>query len=513
MVLPYGSDLATTQTVRWAQLSATAVVLMAISESIAWSYVGYFLGPPSFHYLSGFVVGIVIFLAVSILDTSFVTLDLRRYEYQGLGEAPDKWVAFSRAVQGVWGGVLFRIFLVAGSLLVAAPYVSQLFLNRDVAHVLAQAHEVEIEAKRAVVRAPFQTAIAASSRLRDSLRRESIREAAGQGLSGRLGRGPTVATLEKQISQLDNQILALQQRDSAVLAQFNSLTPEQLQGQFGIQPPATGIQARNAAMAVVRQQPEFARTEWTIRAYLIGLFLLLIALKFYQPSTAGVYYSEYCQDTYSRYRRGEFDEFLPAMEKVSNGGDMPPLRFDEWVRTDYRKHVTQLNNSRVVGEIRDREKQQVDTIADVRSEARAELAPVLDDLQDTQGELTAAETRIVTLEAELQSTNAEIAQHELAISNLTEAMAYPRVVGAPASFVSALDTRASWEKGLASLHHRTRELGVELRKARDEKVSAENELRRIQAVIDSKSQLFATADLEIDKARKRAILDVQKRIV
>ena len=81
---------------------------------------------------------------------------------------------------------------------------------------------------------------------------------------------------------------------------------------------------------------------------------MLLVLKLYQPQAASVYYSEFCQDSYARYRSGQFDHRLPAAEKALNNGDMTPLRFDEWLRSDYADYERDTRNATVLGKYEDR---------------------------------------------------------------------------------------------------------------------------------------------------------------
>jgi hypothetical protein len=521
---PYGGSLCAPSTSAWASFAVIGVTLMACAEAGGWSYVGFFLGTEWHRYLAAAAMGLVAFLAVWIVDSTFLTLDLRREEYEhrlaSLSGTPRQtsggaWQKLKAMVSTAGGGVIVRLAMVAGSLFVVAPYVSQLFFYRDVSMVLARQDLANVQAARNRIALTHDQKIQVLDAEQNELRNSLIQEAAGHGPSKRFGRGPTVKTMEDRLSEIQRQLQAERVAKDAELVAYDKLSPGERATKYGVSVGREGIQARNEAVSTIAKQSGYARTEWTIRAFLLGLFLMVLVLKWYQPQTARVYYSEFCQDSYARYRRGQFDHRLPDAEKALNNGDMTPLRFDEWLRSDYADYERDTRNATVLGSINARLKLEEDSFKAVQASAEADLAPCFSDLDDAITEVAPLEEEFATVESELVRINQELSEHQDAINAIDQAMAYPRAVGGGAGgFVRrALDNREAWCTGLVDLEkkRRTAELRREWVKVRVE--TQRTEIERIQAEIASRSTVLTNVEEHITDSRTRALNDIKTRSV
>lgn len=513
----YGGTLCAPAAALWMAFAGIGIALMAAAEASAWAYVGYFLGTDRQRYVAAAAMGGVAFVAVWIVDATFLTLDLRRGEYERRLErlsqttpAPPHgwWQSLQHAGRSPLGGVLVRLAMVAGSLTIAAPYVSQLFFYRDVASALTRRDVAVIQTQRDSIVASHDARINTLNQQQDGLRKQLVDESAGRGPSGRFGRGPTVRTIEDRLSELARQLDVERGAKEAELRTFDSLGPEQLSRAYGITTGRDGIQARNEAMATIKTQPGYTRTEWTIRGFLIGLFLMLVVLKLYQPHAAKIYYSEFCQDTYTRYRSGQFDGRLTQQEKVSNAGDMTPLRFDEWLYTDYTDYERETRGATMLGNILSRQKLEVDAIKGVASGAESDMAPLLQDLDQAQSEVESIGEEVMNAESEITAIAEHVTRHQEAIVALERALAYPRVVGGAEHFVTALDTREAWRTGLADLEKQRGGADLRLQKAKARLAANREELGRIQAAIQSKASVLASAEERLNNARNRALNDI-----
>ena len=181
---PYGGTLCAPSTTAWMSFAAIGVTLMAGAEAAAWGYVGAFLATQWHRYFAAGAMGLVAFLAVWIVDSTFLTLDLRREEYERRlnrlsGNPPQissRWQKLKKALSTAGGGVIVRMAMVAGSLFVAAPYVSQLFFYQDVSVVLARQDLINVQAVRNRIASTHDQQIQALETTQETLRTDLILE-------------------------------------------------------------------------------------------------------------------------------------------------------------------------------------------------------------------------------------------------------------------------------------------------------------------------------------------------
>ncbi len=232
---PYGNGLCTAGARAWMILACAGILLMCSTEASSWAYVGYFLASGPYRYLAAAAMGLVAAIAVFIVDASFVMLDLRREEYQQILEKLDPSASTVSKdqklakLQSPAVGIAIRLAMVAGSLWIAAPYVSQLFFLRDVSTILAQESAADIQKQRNQVAARHDLEI--SKLLQDEavLKGQLVNETAGHGPSHRYGFGPTAKTIEQELKSLNIQIESARGRKEKELRLYDSLSPSDLE--------------------------------------------------------------------------------------------------------------------------------------------------------------------------------------------------------------------------------------------------------------------------------------------
>src|SRR5207302_8045499 len=140
---PYGSTLCSPSAQMWIAAVSVCVAIMASTEAVAWGYVGHVLGTEWAAYTIGSVTGAIAFIVVWTLDSTFVTLDLRRGEYErrlaGLKHQrvlSSRIQTFVHAIRGAGAGLVTRLLLAAGSLATSAPFLTQLLFSHDTDRVL-----------------------------------------------------------------------------------------------------------------------------------------------------------------------------------------------------------------------------------------------------------------------------------------------------------------------------------------------------------------------------------------
>jgi hypothetical protein len=501
--------------------STLAVLLMAGAEAGAWSYVGWFLGTDQWRPVGAILIGLIAFTLVWILDSTLLTLDATKAEYkerlerlERLGGRPSplrhRPGRLIKIVRSGGVGVLARVAMVAGSLYVSAPYLTQLVFRQDIAAVLQRQDTEKIASARKQVDALFDAHARELAQREIDLRQDLIREAAGKGPSGRFGRGPTVQTMEARLKEIQAQIaLADRQRASELLA-FDRLTPAELTRKYGILFQSGGIQARSSVMEIVKKQPGYRVTEWTVRAFMFGLFLAILILKLFQPHSVEIYYSEACQDCYARYLTGEFDAMLPEKERFSAGGAITPLRFNEWFRSDYVTYADQTHAMSEMGSIHTRHHAEEENLKAVESAARKDLSPLLTDYDTVMSEAAQIETELISVKSELESVDEEISAHRRSIDALSSSIKYPRAVGAE-EFLYVLDTKKEWTSGLKDFEDRKRTLAVKQKTLERQLATRRTAAERIQSNIDARSGVLKDANARIVEARKRT-LDALNRV-
>lgn len=509
---PYGNTLCAPSAQMWIAAVSVCVGIMAATEAVAWGYVGHFLGIGWLAKAIGVVTGSIAFIVVWTLDSTFVTLDLRRKEYErrlaGLKQQPlhsTRWQNLVRTFRGAGAGLITRLLLAAGSLAVSAPFLTQLLFSKDIDRVL----DAEFATRRAAVRRQIENAqnteIATQAARLDQLRRQLVAETAGQGPSKRYGYGPTAKALERDVADAEKQLAATRSASAERLRSFDALTPEQITEKYGIASNRHALQTRTAALEEVKKQPGFLRSEITIAAFLFGIFLAIVVLKAFEPHAAEIYYSEFCQDRYACYRRGDYDSLLQPHEKATAGGDMTPLRFDEWLEGDYAAHEERNRRETLRAAILVQLKNDEQGVGVIRQSAQNDLIGPMNDEDAVRAEIAALEEDNERLKSELAHADQQIAMHRRSIEDLDKAIQYPKAVGGPGRYARALDTLEEWNRGLGTHEETARQLRLKIKLNSDKISSRQAYADLLKREVEKRAQTLTSAETEIAAARQRAL--------
>ena len=326
---PYGDELLTRSADFWLFSARLIIITMALAEGIAWGYMGALMSR-AYPWLAAAIAGLFVFTLVWIIDATFMTLDLSRGFYErvllGKEESPRK-----EKIKLV-GGIAARVAIVSASLFITAPFLAQAIFAADVEDEMTRRNASAVAMKRAEVERPFTVRLGELQREQQKLEEQRVSEAAGVGPSGKYGRGPVLETIERQLADKRSEIATIDASRAAALTRFDKLTPSQLEQQFGIRFLAPGVQSSGELLTGMMKKPEFTGAELAVRAFLAFLFLGLLILKVFQPRSVAVYFNEQLHSVHDEYRKGLFDQYLPAAER---GGTMEPLRFEDWCLNTY----------------------------------------------------------------------------------------------------------------------------------------------------------------------------------
>ncbi|HEU4520454.1 MAG TPA: DUF4407 domain-containing protein, partial [Thermoanaerobaculia bacterium] len=178
---PYGDHLVDGVARLWLVLASINILSIAFCDAVAWGYFAYTTAQGLAAYTAAAIAGLIVFMLVGSVDAMFVMHDRSQWrwrEYAAIGA---------------------RIALVILTFTVTAPFLTQLFFARDIEASILRRNEQSIAAKRMEVSANLDRSIAAIGERMTARRRDLEREIAGSGTSGRYGRGPTAAAIEREI--------------------------------------------------------------------------------------------------------------------------------------------------------------------------------------------------------------------------------------------------------------------------------------------------------------------------
>ena len=341
---PYGNDLVDGMTQLWLLLAAVNIASIALCDAVAWAYFGYTTAHGPIAWVTAAVAGVIVFMLVGSLDAMFVMQD----------RAEGRSVWRERAAVGA------RVILVILTFTVTAPFLTQLFFARDIEANIRRANEQRLGSKRNEI----------ADRLA-SRRRDLEKEIAGSGASGRFGRGPTAAAIEHDVVALQSEVTA-----------FDAATPEMLASRYGIDLVREGPDTRARVIAELEKSESFRVTRRTIKAFLVFMFLGLVALKLFQPESVRIYYSAKLQAAYAR-------------AKEQRG--LTPVGFAEWYEHEQR-----------VRELTDRLQTREDAVRVLHESLRTDLARMNEDLAAASKASDELEQQIASMQQELSAMNVKV---------------------------------------------------------------------------------------------------------
>jgi hypothetical protein len=415
---PYGDELLTRSADFWLFSARLIILTMAAAEAIAWGYMGALMSR-AYPYLAAAVAAVFVFTLVWIIDATFMTLDLSRGFYErvliGKKESPKK-----EKVKLI-GGIAARVAIVSASLFITAPFLAQAIFAGDVRDEMARRNAGTVASRRVAIEQPFVARSEQLLREQKLLEEQRVQEAAGVGPSGKYGRGPALETIERQLTEKRGELAAVEASRASAVARFDKLSQPELEQQHGVRFLSPGVQSSGELLEELMKIPQFTGAELAVRAFLAFLFIGLLILKIFQPRSIAVYFNEQLHSIHDEYRKGLFDSYLPEPERAASGGNMEPLRFEDWCLNTYSLIRKEDEHRRTTAREYRMHELLVEQWQRLATAARAELEPLIERhdaallaIEELDAELHGARTAAATTEDELEKTaaaHASMLQH------------------------------------------------------------------------------------------------------
>ena len=348
---PYSSNLLTPGANLWIFAVRISVIIMAVAEATSWGYLGFLFGGERLGYITALCLGVAIFIIVWIIAVSLVTMDTGRFYYAskiGVGESNK---LKSRISFG--GGIVFRVFLVAMSLIIIAPFLSQIVFHKDISAQIEQTNNRTKANERIRIEERHDKRITEIRNELESARQELVAEISGTGGSGRYGDGEAAKAIRDRISGLENLLNTYEGEKADELRIFDNASIGELEEKYKLSFQRDGVTARGEALKALVDNPGYVKTEIAVKGFLVLLFVSMLVLKVFQPESIRFYYSEQIQGQYNKYCRGAYNDYLPDVDKYRKGeSGMSPMEFVNWITNEYpKKREREITEEAALAEI------------------------------------------------------------------------------------------------------------------------------------------------------------------
>ena len=413
-------------------------MIMATAEAVSWGYVGSLFGSGIMSFFTGLAAAVSLFFVIWLADATFVTMDTSRTYYQKLLATEDQ-LSSENEQRKFFAGLAIRGLIVVVSLWITSPFLAQLVFRRDVVDAIAARNRTEIASTRAALVKKYDDQIAPLDSTLNASQSAGIAEASGRGPSGRYGRGAAVIQIEERNTDLKRRIAALTSERDSVLFSYDHLPWTELGTRFGVPLLDDGLRSRSEILGIMMENPDYSGAKSALVVFLSFLFFGLLILKFFQPRSVSIYYSEQLQGLYTDYSQGKFDEHLDPHDRARVGAPMTPQRFEEWCLGSYKQVRQEDARRRVTDEmIQTHERKMRTWVEDLRTQE-----DLLDERRRRYEQISAD---VIDIESRLQTLHlsADTERRELARSNKTlEAIAQHIATG-------QIDDVRSVERGFAA---------------------------------------------------------------
>lgn len=406
---PYGDNLTDGVVDMWLFFAVLNIAAVALCDAIGWAYLGYTTASGWAAYAAALFAGGIALAIVGSLDATFVMHDTSHSDGALAARARSgAWHWLHANVRRNHFAVIVRLMLAVLSFTVTAPFLTQLFFSRDIAAAIQRSNEQAVALKRNELAGKYDQQLKDLSTRLANRQKDLENEVAGTGRSGRYGNGPTATAIHADVDGLQKEIGNLESGRTAELRLFDTATPEVMAKTYGVDLRQEGPDTRAHVIAEMGKSPAFRATRLTIKAFLVFLFLGLVALKFFQPASVKVYFNGELQAAYRRLRAGVFDPQLDPREH--SGAGMAPLHFARWFEEHQRiREVTQS--------LRDRAAEVIERLK-LREEAYGGVQQSLtDDIAKMNHDLTVARSFNLDLEQKLSSARAELTSLNATVSD------------------------------------------------------------------------------------------------
>ena len=334
-IKPYGNNLCTPGANYWIVCIRLVIIVMALSEAIAWGYLGSLFGQGPVGYIAAGIAFLFVFIIIWIIDVSFVTLDMSKAHYDNeiMKKKTSSWADNLKLSVGLLG----RVAIVVVSLSISAPFIAQIVFMQDIDNEMESRNLARVAAVSDSMLAQKDLEIAQLDSLIIDKENELITETAGKGESGNYGFGPVTQAIERNIQGLKDERTGRVEEREEMADAFAELSVEEFAMRYNVDLVNNGVQARAAILNSLTQNPEYKTAKRAITAFLAFIFAALVLLKLFQPRSVQIYYNEKLQDLYREYLAGTLNKWIAKEEQADENGRprMSPLRFEDWAVNTY----------------------------------------------------------------------------------------------------------------------------------------------------------------------------------
>ena len=411
-IRPYKNKLLTPGASYWIACVHLVIFVMAMSEAIAWGYLGSLFGKGTTGYLAAGIAFLFMFSIIWVIDVSFVTMDLSRsfYDRAILKQDTEKWQ--DRARLGI--GLLGRVMIVLVSLSISAPFLSQIVFKQDVDNEIERRNTASIAAVQDSILADRSAEIAAVDSLILDRETALIEETAGQGASGNYGVGPVTLTMEKNLQRMREERASLLQQRATLESSMQSLSPQEFAGLYNVDLIGNGVQAREEILGSLMENPQYVTAKRAVTAFLAFIFAALVLLKLFQPRSVRIYYNEKLQDLYREYLAGNLNKWIAKEEQSTPEGEsqMSPLRFEDWCVNTYSVVRSEDIKRRDSRKIYNLFKMKIEQLEEEKNEIKRMLEPIEAEFDEAMKEIS--RIKIELLQADSDITQGQRNEEDIA---------------------------------------------------------------------------------------------------
>ena len=358
---PYGNDLLTRSSRSALMVMSCLMLLVATAEGIAWGYLGSAF-TPQHPWLGGVALGLFVFVLMWLFDRSLVTFDFLEQEHAHTlsGQPPinpsERTDATQTKAARVWAwlglhkGFMIRAIVVALSIGVTAPFLTQLMFKSDIQNKQRQYYQEAVTAEKNRVIATMQADQAKQIQRIEQTTAKLQNEMNGTGGSGRFGYGINAQAIQSQITAQEQRLNALYEQQRQRVAQIEQAFAAQdfaaLSG-LGVVIDQDSPMLRAKAIAEIKQDESYWQYEIAMIVLLCMLSGALFALKLMQSRALKLYFSSRLHEQWNLYCLGTYDADLPSTarrELLLESHDALPEEFErimvDYMR-DWHTHQTQ----------------------------------------------------------------------------------------------------------------------------------------------------------------------------
>lgn len=339
----YGNNLLTRASRGYLFMISVLMLVLAVVEGVSWGYFGTQMS--DYPVLSGTIMGVLIFVFILLFDRTLMTADYLQEEHaatlQGKPYEANKEQTNSKLdilFQSLNRHKVFliRIIIAISSIVIVAPYVSELSFYQEIKNKQQRYFLQEVTLVKQQHIQQKQQAIDSLAQQIATLNRKYQDETSGK-LSGVRGRGAAAKAIEQELHSLQTQ----HQQFTTALQHYISRVEQAVVQRDIAELAALGIQV-NQDSAILRKKAvqdiklehtqEYWQVEITIRVLLAMLAIGLFSMKWLQPRSLKLYFSSQLQQQWNLYCLGKYDAVLPSNQRrewLLNSQDAVPEEFEQ----------------------------------------------------------------------------------------------------------------------------------------------------------------------------------------